>query len=252
MSDLGRLATELFVWHTWEFGFVEVADALAGTSSIMPQKKNPHALERVKALGGQAAGWLASMMGCQRTVLSTDLDFAFGDDILTPMGDACARLAAADGRGDRHAHRAPRRHGRASAGAFWSTTSHLADELVRRFDLPFRAAHQIVGRFVRDSIARRAHAGDRRPALLAARAREAGRPEVALSAAELREALDATHFVCRRASEGSVNPRHVFEHIAQLTEVVDEHEAWHREASERVAGAIGGLVDRARQLAGAA
>jgi argininosuccinate lyase len=46
MSNLGRLATDLYVWHAWEFGFVEVADGLAGTSSIMPQKKNPHALER--------------------------------------------------------------------------------------------------------------------------------------------------------------------------------------------------------------
>jgi hypothetical protein len=55
----------------------------------MPQKKNPHALERVKALAGQAIGWLPAMMGCQHTVLSTDLDYAFGDDTLTPMGDAC-------------------------------------------------------------------------------------------------------------------------------------------------------------------
>ena len=39
------------------------------------------------------------------------------------------------------------------AGAFWSTASHLADELVRRHDLPFRAAHHVVARFVRDAIA---------------------------------------------------------------------------------------------------
>ena len=55
MSNLGRLATDLYVWHSWEFSFVQVADGLAGTSSIMPQKKNPHSLERVKAVAGQAA-----------------------------------------------------------------------------------------------------------------------------------------------------------------------------------------------------
>ncbi len=55
---------------------------------IMPQKKNPHALERVKAMAGQAIGWLPTVMGCQRTVLSTDLDLAFGDDVVTPYGDA--------------------------------------------------------------------------------------------------------------------------------------------------------------------
>ena len=58
MANLGRLATELYVWHCWEFGFVEVADGLAGTSSIMPQKKNPHALERVKAVAARRLGWL--------------------------------------------------------------------------------------------------------------------------------------------------------------------------------------------------
>ena len=55
MANLGRFATDLYVWSSWEFGFVEVADGLAGTSSIMPQKKNPHALERVKGLAGQAS-----------------------------------------------------------------------------------------------------------------------------------------------------------------------------------------------------
>lgn len=248
MSDLGRLATDLFVWHTWEFGFVEVADGLAGTSSIMPQKKNPHALERVKALAGQAAGWLASMMGCQRTVLSTDLDFAFGDDILTPMGDACLgslRLMA-----EAVATLTVRREVMAAkAGAFWSTTSHLADELVRRFDLPFRAAHQIVGRFVRDSIAA-GHTPDTvDPAVLARAAREAGSPEIALSASELRQALDATHFVHSRASEGSVNPRHVREHVHQLGEAIDGHERWHRASTARVATAIATLTGRAHALA---
>ena len=250
MSDLGRLATELFVWHTYEFGFVEVADALAGTSSIMPQKKNPHALERVKALAGQAAGWLASMMGCQRTVLSTDLDFAFGDDILTPMGDACLgslRLMA-----EAIATITVRRDVMAArAGAFWSTTSHLADELVRRFDLPFRAAHQIVGRFVRDSIAAGHTPETVDPALLARSARDAGRPDVTLSATELREALDARHFVVACASEGSVNPRHVREHIAQLTQAVGDHERWHRSTTAHVDTAIASLTSRARELAAA-
>ena len=41
MSNLGRFATDLYVWHSFEFGFLEVADGLAGTSSIMPQKEPP-------------------------------------------------------------------------------------------------------------------------------------------------------------------------------------------------------------------
>jgi argininosuccinate lyase len=248
MSDVGRLATDLFVWHSWEFGFVEVADALAGTSSIMPQKKNPHAFERVKALAGQAIGWLPAMMGCQRTVLSTDLDYAFGDDILTPMGDACLgslRLLT-EGVATLVVHREAMA---AKAGAFWSTTSHLADELVRRYDLSFRDAHQIVGRFVRDAIAAGQTPTTVDAALLVRAAREAGRPEVVLDTAEVQQALDATNFLHTRATEGSVNPRHVREHIAQVAGAVGAHERWHRDTAGRVAGALAALDARARELA---
>ncbi|HYB40439.1 MAG TPA: argininosuccinate lyase, partial [Candidatus Methylomirabilis sp.] len=248
MSNAGRLATDLFVWHSWEFGFVEVADALAGTSSIMPQKKNPHAFERVKALAGQAVGWLPAMMGSQRTVLSTDLDYAFGDDILTPMGDACIgslRLMT-EGVATLIVHREVMA---AKAGAFWSTTSHLADELVRRFDLSFRDAHQIVGRFVRDAIAAGQTPESADPALLAQVAREAGRPEVSLDGLTLRAALDAVAFLRTRASAGSVNPAHVREHVAQLAGAVREHERWHRQTVERVSGALTALMTRARALA---
>ena len=159
MSNVGRLATDLFIWHTWEFGFVEISDALAGTSSIMPQKKNPHAFERVKALAGQAIGWLPAMMGCQRTALSTDLDYAFGDDILTPMGDACVGslrlmtegIATLIVKSEVMA---------AKSGAFWSTTSHLADELVRA--TISRSATRI--RSSAASSAMRSPPGRRRPA----------------------------------------------------------------------------------------
>jgi argininosuccinate lyase len=248
MSDLGRLATDLFVWHSWEFGFVEVADALAGTSSIMPQKKNPHALERVKALAGQAIGWLPAMMGCQRTVLSTDLDYAFGDDTLSPMGDACvgALRLLTESVATLIVHRETMA---AKAGAFWSTTSHLADELVRRHDLSFRDAHQVVGRFVRDAIAAGQTPTTVDAALLAAAAREAGHAEVSLTTAEVRQALDAAAFLESRVSEGSVNPRHVRAHIRDLARAVDAHFRSHADTTARVSAALAGLDARARELA---
>ena len=93
----------------WEFGFIEIEDGLAGTSSIMPQKKNPHALERVKAAAGQAIGWLPAVMGCQRGVSSTDLDLAFGEDVTSGYEDAvdgALRLLAPEGAPER------RRYGR--------------------------------------------------------------------------------------------------------------------------------------------
>lgn len=214
----------------------------------MPQKKNPHALERVKALAGQAIGWLPSVTGCQRGVLSTDLDIAFGDDVVTPALDgsvASLRLLTEVLRTlsvDR-----PRMADR--AGAFWSTTSHLADELVRRFDLPFRAAHHVVGRFVRESLAAGHEPTRASGELLAGAAHQITGRDLRLSDTELRAALDARQFLTSRTSEGSVHPRHVVDHAEALGRTLEAHERWHAQRQAEAHRAIAGLEERARALA---
>jgi argininosuccinate lyase len=248
MANLGRLATELYVWHSWEFGFVEVEDGLAGTSSIMPQKKNPHALERVKAASGQAIGWLPAVMGCQHGVSSTDLDLAFGEDVLPGYGDAAdgaLRLLA-------EALRTLTVHAdvmAAKSGAFWSTASHLADELVRRHDLPFRTAHHVVARFVRDAVARRQGPAEAAPELLTRALRELAGLDVQVSETELRRLLDPRHFVETRVTEGSVNPREVLAHVTQVERALTAHAQWHAARTAQVESAVEGLVSRARALA---
>jgi len=249
MSNLARLAGDLYVWSSQEFGFVELADEYAGTSSIMPQKKNPHALERVKAVAGQAAGWLASMMGCQRGVCSTDLDFEFADNPLPQIGDATVGalrlMTEVVGTLTVHAEVMA-----AKAGAYWSTASHLADELVRRFDLPFRTAHHIVGRFVKDSIDSGRAPATATAGPLGAAARAYGAGSVVLSDREVREILDARRFVDSRATEGSVNPVRVRAHADALEATLGRHAAWLEEATSRVRAAIAELERCARALAG--
>ncbi|MDA0996857.1 MAG: argininosuccinate lyase [Proteobacteria bacterium] len=249
MSNLGRLANDLFVWHSWEFGYVEVADGLAGTSSIMPQKKNPHSLERIKALAGQAVGWLPGVMACQHSVFSTDLDFAFGDDMTSGMGDAVTQslrlatetIATINVDVARMAD---------SAGAFWSTTSHLADELVRRYDLPFRSAHHVVGRLVRDSIAAGRTPATVRGADLNRAGREMAEIKIDISTAELRDILDARAFLFSRASIGSVHPDETLAHVAALRAEAARHQKAYKRADARVIAATSALLKRARELAG--
>ena len=248
MSNLGRLANDLYVWHSWEFGYLEVADGLAGTSSIMPQKKNPHSLERIKALGGQAAGWLPGVMGCQHGIVSTDLDICFADDLLTGMGDAtlqalrlsCETVSTLVVR---------KEHMGEAAGAFWSTTSHLADELVRRYDLPFRAAHHVVGRLVRDSIAAGRTPGDVRAEDLAKAGKEMAGIETDMSTEELRDALDARAFLTSRRTEGSVDPNETRKHCAALGKALASHRSRWTSRKESADRAIDALLQRARELA---
>ena len=248
MGNLGHLATDLYLWSSWEFGFVEVADGLAGTSSIMPQKKNPHVLERTKALAGQAIGWLPSVMGCQRGVSSTDLDLVFGDNLLIPFGDAVtSALRLMTAAVDTLAVRADLMAAR--AGVYWSTTSHLADELVRRFDLPFRTAHHVVARLVKATIARGRGPDDVTGEALQDAARASGVEGVALTTAELRHLLDPRAFVESRVTEGSVNPDRVREHVARAEVDRAEQQAWLAAARQKVDAATAELLEVAARLA---
>jgi argininosuccinate lyase len=247
MSNLGRLANDLYVWHSWEFGFLEVADGLAGTSSIMPQKKNPHSLERIKSLGGQATGWLPSVMACQHSVFSTDLDLTFADDLITGMGDATLQaLRLADETVATlivHEERMAE-----AAGAFWSTTSHLADEIVRRTDLPFRAAHHVVGRFVRDSIADGLTPADVRAEDLDKAGREMADTSIGISVTELRDILNARSFLTSRATEGSVHPDQTRAHQSLVVAGLQRQREHWKAKRDETENAIALLLKRAAEL----
>jgi argininosuccinate lyase len=190
-------------------------------------------------------------MSCQRSVLSTDLDATFGDDLVTPAVEACTgslRLLAESLRTltvDR-AVMAER------AGAFWSTTSHLADELVRRFDLSFRTAHHVVARFVRDSIAAGHRPAEASGALLDRAAQETIGRALSVSSRDLRDMLDARRFLDTRVSEGGVAPARVREHIEVMDRTLSAHERWRSEEAGRVGRALAELGRVARALAGGA
>ncbi|MEQ9038566.1 MAG: argininosuccinate lyase [Silicimonas sp.] len=214
-ANLGRFATDLYVWHSFEFGYVEVADALAGTSSIMPQKKNPHTLERVKSIGGQAAGWLATVMACQRPAFSTDLDFTFADDVFGRFSEVTygsLRLMT-ETVGTLGVNK-PRMA--ANSDAYWSTTSHLADELVKVHDLTFRAAHHVVSLFVRRALEAGQTPGTVTADLLVQSAQEACNLEIDMTDQDLRKLLDGRNFIETRTSEGSVSPAEVTRHATRL------------------------------------
>ncbi|MDF2766615.1 MAG: argininosuccinate lyase [Rhodospirillales bacterium] len=247
-SDLGRFATDLYVWHSFEFGYVEVADSLAGTSSIMPQKKNPHSLERVKSIGGQATGWLATVMGCQRPAFSTDLDFTFADDLfgrfaevtygVLRLMDETVRTLTVN-----------RERMAANADAYWSTTSHLADELVRMHDISFRSAHQIVAVFVRRAIEAGLTPRTVQAKHLAHAAHESAGITTTFSDDKLRETLDGRHFVETRRSEGSVAPDQVRRHAAALRAELSERRRLFVSLQNSIESAVAQLLGIARTLA---
>ncbi len=145
---LSRLADEIVLWMTPQFGFVRLSDKFTTGSSIMPQKRNPDAAELVRAKVGRIAAAFQSLL----TVMK-GLPLAYAKDMQEDKEltfDALASLslavAAMTGMVDDLAPNGEAM--RAAADAGFSTATDLADWLVRALGLPFREAHHVTGRIV--------------------------------------------------------------------------------------------------------
>ncbi|MDM7980753.1 MAG: argininosuccinate lyase [Rhizobium sp.] len=145
---LSRLAEEIVIWSTPQFGFIRLSDAFSTGSSIMPQKKNPDAAELVRAKTGRINGSLIALL----TVMK-GLPLAYSKDMQEDkeqVFDAAESLelaiAAMTGMVTDMTIRTDRM--KAAAGSGYSTATDLADWLVREAGLPFRDAHHVTGNAV--------------------------------------------------------------------------------------------------------
>ena len=148
---LSRLAEEVVLWASAEFGFVELPDAYATGSSIMPQKKNPDIAELIRGKTGRVVGDLVGLLTVMKGLplayhsdMQEDKEgfFDAADTVRGCLGILAPFLRALRFRTERLA---------ALAGESFSTATDLANYLVAR-GLPFREAHEVVGRTVRLAI----------------------------------------------------------------------------------------------------
>lgn len=147
-THLSRLAEEIVIWSTPQFGFIRLSDAFSTGSSIMPQKKNPDAAELVRAKTGRINGSLIALL----TVMK-GLPLAYSKDMQEDkeqVFDAAESLelaiAAMTGMVTDMTIRTDKM--KAAAGSGYSTATDLADWLVREAGLPFRDAHHATGHAV--------------------------------------------------------------------------------------------------------
>ena len=148
MVHISRLAEDVILFSTEEFGFLEIDDSVSTGSSLMPQKKNPDPLELVRGKAGKAVGlltgWLTTMKGLPlgyNKDLQEDKAIAFeAEDLVI----ACARTTATV---IRTLKLRPAVARAAASGLLLAT--EVADYLVGR-GMPFRTAHEVTGRIVRE------------------------------------------------------------------------------------------------------
>jgi argininosuccinate lyase len=211
---LSRLAGEVVLWSTQEYGLAALPESWTSGSSIMPQKRNPDAAELVRA---KAAGFLARLQGLGAVLKG--LPLAYNSDLQEDKLyvfaskeelDVCLEAMTAMVAGlsfDRERAR------RAAEGGYAQATD-VADYLAGK-GLPFREAHRVAGRLV---------------GLLA----PAGRPLSAATMAELQEisplfaedyfaVVNLDRVVAAKISPGGTAPERVAEQLAHAREVLGQH-----------------------------
>ena len=153
MVHLSRLAEDIIIYSTSEFGFIELSDAVATGSSLMPQKKNPDSMELVRGKSARVFGNTISLLTMMKGLplaynkdMQEDKEAVF--DIVDTVKSALTVTAVV-----LRNLRLNEEKALAAASQGFMNATELADYLTRK-GMPFREAHQIVGKLVLDAIGR--------------------------------------------------------------------------------------------------
>ncbi|QGZ96041.1 argininosuccinate lyase [Terricaulis silvestris] len=148
-TNLSRLAEEIVLWTSPQFGFATLSDAWSTGSSIMPQKRNPDAAELIRAKAARVSADFAALNAViQKLPLAYAKDLQEDKALTFAAFDAFA-LSVTAMIGMIDTMRFNRSAMREAAARGYSTATDLADWLVRELRVPFREAHEITGRVVR-------------------------------------------------------------------------------------------------------
>jgi argininosuccinate lyase len=214
MITCSRMVQDFYIWSTPEFGYLSFPDCIAGTSSIMPQKKNPVVLEHLRGKTGYLIGLTSAIFStvksahfthhgdssrestrgcwesCEEALKSLELMKLLVENVEPDQARMMSR-AAVD----------------------FSTVTDLADLLVRKANVSFRDAHHIIGAVVRDALDRGIPANEITPEMINSTASEQLGRQVSLQKSDLGECMDPVSNVAARRSHGGPSPQRVLEHI---------------------------------------
>ena len=245
LINLDRLAEDLQIFTTAEFNLVELDEGHTRASVIMPQKKNPYALNYVRGATNELTGALASAVALGRTP-SGQVDnrvFLYGDvpralDTATGVANLMAGVLA----GLRF--NASVAESRLANG--FAMATDLAETITLATGLDFRLAHRIVGRLVRDAAQAHRVMRDLTVADLDAAAQVMLNRPLRLPEAVFAQALDATSAVAARQGIGGAAPEPLAAMLAECRAVLDACTTWQKKASASAESAEEALLRYSR------
>jgi argininosuccinate lyase len=153
MLHLSRLAEDIIIYATAEFGFIELSDVVATGSSLMPQKKNPDSMELVRGKAGRVFGHLTALLAMMKGLpLAYNKDMQEDKEAVFDTAETVGKALEVTAIVLRNMSVREDRTREAVAGGQMNATE-LADYLARK-GVPFREAHELVGRLVLRAIER--------------------------------------------------------------------------------------------------
>ena len=246
LTGLGRFVQDLLLWCTSEFNYLRLGDGFVQASSIMPQKRNPVALEHARAIASKALGQAHAIA---TTVHNTPFgDIVDSEDDLQPLvfsvfhdaSRSVCLVAAAAASAEFNTARLE-----ADAAEGWTTLTELADTLVRDHQLPFSLAHAISGRF--------AEAAGREPraplsALLTAASSDLLNRPLDYTDEHLSHILSPRHFIDVRRTPGGPASQETARAAAASRDMLARDGAWLVEQRNRLVAAERRRDDRRAAL----
>jgi argininosuccinate lyase len=206
--DISRIVEDLIIWSSPDFGIIDLPESFASTSSIMPQKKNPDLLEAIRARMSQVLGnFLASATTMKALPSGYNLDF---QEITPKLWESLETVAGSVGMLSKLV-----KNLKVSKNVFskpilkFATTTELANMLVKKYNVPFRISHKMVGSVVKTLLDNEMTFSDLTAELLQKVAQDFGRLALNIKLEDVRESMDPMKFVVSHKTKGGPSPTEV-------------------------------------------
>ncbi len=235
LINIGKFAQEFLLMAMMEFNAIRLPDGYVQGSSIMPQKRNPVALEHIRAIGSKALG---QCLGVMTSVHNTPFgDINDVEDDLQPLiysgmrdADRAVALFASTLRSATFNFDVLRKR----AGENFIAVTELADTIVRKEGLSFRVSHSIVGKCVRAAIA---GGGEITHEMLQNAAKETIGRELEMTADDLAAAVSPENFVNVRTIYGGTAPEETRRALSVEREAESIDSQWFDDATAKLKAA---------------
>jgi argininosuccinate lyase len=234
--DVSRMAEDLIVWSSPDFGIIDLPESFAFTSSIMPQKKNPDVLEVIRARMSQILGnFVASATTLKALPSGYNLDL---QELTPKLWESIETVSASLGMLSELAKNLDVNKDVFSKQILnYSTTTELANLLVKKYNVPFRTSHKIVGAVVKTLLENKLALSDLTPELLNKTAKDSAGITLAAKLADLKDSIDPQKFVESHKTMGGPAPTEVKRMLKNRLQLISQSKTSFKEQKSRLAEA---------------